>query len=376
MSMTFYLSEYVCLKWLESPSLYHIKKDELYELDEKAFDFLRRCEDGCSSDNKDFIDYCLKEGLLTEKKIERKRPPLNKSPDPSLRYLELQITERCNLRCRHCYIKEHRPIDLSFESIKRVLKEFEELQGLRVLISGGEPLMHPDFERINEILPEFFLRKVLFTNGMLLSRDLLKSLNLEEIQISMDGLQKGHEALRGKGTFKKAMRAIELALEEEFDVSIATMVHTENIDEFDEMEKLFKSLGIKEWNVDVPCAIGTLKNYPYFQLKPEEAGRFLRYGFGGGLHSSFEGFACGLHLIAVMADGRVAKCTFYGEQPVGTIEDGLRACWSRIRPVSLRELRCDCEYIDLCRGGCRYRALLSGDEYDIDPYRCIMYKKG
>lgn len=374
--MKFYLARDVCLKWLERPSVYHIKRDELYELDIKAFEFLSTCQDGCETDDKEFLDYCIEEGILSSLKDILKRPPVIKSPEPSLRYLELQITERCNLRCRHCYIKENRPVELALRDIKRVLREFEELQGLRVLISGGEPLLHSEFERLNDILPDFFLRKVLFTNGILLNREILKRLNVDEIQISIDGLERGHEALRGKGTFKKAMNSLELAIKEGFDVSVATMVHRDNLDEFDGMERLFKDLGIKEWNVDVPCATGRLKEHPGFQLKPEEAGRFLRYGFGGGMHASLEGFACGLHLMAVMADGSIAKCTFYGENPVGTINDGLRKCWGRIRPVRLEELKCDCEYIDSCRGGCRYRAKLLGDEYGKDLYRCEMYKEG
>ncbi len=374
--MPFYLSKYACLKWLEKPCVYHIKRDELYELDIKAFEFLEKCHKGCEGDNEEFINYCIEEGILSHVKDASQRPPVIKSPEPSLRYLELQITERCNLRCRHCYIKENRPIELTLKDIEKVLKEFEMLQGLRVLISGGEPLLHSEFEKFNEILPEFFLRKVLFTNGILLNREILKKLNVDEIQISIDGLQRGHEALRGKGTFKRVMNALELTIKEGFDVSVATMVHRDNLDEFDQMENLFKDLGIREWNVDVPCATGRLKLHPGFQLKPEEAGRYLRYGFGGGIHSSLEGFACGLHLMAVMADGGIAKCSFYGENPVGTIKDGLMECWTRIRPVRLEELKCDCEYIDSCRGGCRYRARLSGDEYGKDPYRCEVYKEG
>ncbi len=374
--MKYYLSRDVCLKNLEMPSLYHIKKDELYELDERAFEFLKEAQEGCETDEKDFLEYCIEEGILTEEEVIIKRPSLTKSPQPSLRYLELQLTTACNLRCRHCYIDGSKERLLPFETVKRVLKEFEELQGLRLLLSGGEPLLHPDFEKINDILPEFFLRKVLFTNGLLINEDLLKRLNVEEIQISIDGLEKGHDALRGKGTFKRALRGLEIAIKNGFDVSVATMVHRENMDEFDGMEDLFKSLGVKEWNVDIPCVTGRMKNHPELELTPEEAGRFLRYGYGGGMHSSIEGYACGLHLMAVMADGSTAKCTFYGETPSGRIEEGLLTCWKRIRPVRLEELKCDCNYINLCRGGCRYRAGLLGDEYGKDYYRCEMYKEG
>lgn len=57
---------------------------------------------------------------------------------------------------------------------KKILKEFEQMQGLRVLITGGEPLMHPEFEKINDFIKELPIRKILFTNGVLLNDNILK----------------------------------------------------------------------------------------------------------------------------------------------------------------------------------------------------------
>ncbi len=109
--MKYFLSHGAALKWLETPCVYHIRNDELYELDMDSFEFLKKCsESGCSLQDKDFIDYCLKEGILTADMVYAKRPPLIKSPEPSLRYLELQITNKCNLRCRHCYINPPPPL--------------------------------------------------------------------------------------------------------------------------------------------------------------------------------------------------------------------------------------------------------------------------
>src|SRR4030043_2382076 len=109
--MRYFLAGDAVLKWLETPSVYHIGKDDLYELDSDSFEFLNNCADksGCSFKKNEFIDYCLKEGILTGDKVAIKRPPLIKSPDPSLRYLELQITNKCNLTCKHCYINPPPP---------------------------------------------------------------------------------------------------------------------------------------------------------------------------------------------------------------------------------------------------------------------------
>ena len=406
--MKYYFTREAVLKWLEIPCAYHIRNDELYELDQDSFDFLKTCsESGCDSQNSKFIDYCIKEGLLTKKRIPAKRPPLMKSPDPSLRYLELQITNKCNLRCRHCYINPppppfHSPLgcesyrlskgrhrgvkedkkgfpekninELSVKQIKIILKEFEQMQGLRVLITGGEPLLHSKFEEINEMLPKFFLRKVLFTNGIFLDEKRMKKLNVDEIQISIDGLEDAHDSLRGKGTYRLAMKAVKNALDRGFHVSIATMVHPLNLKEFNKMERLFKGMGIREWAVDVPCITGRLEENMEFQIRPESGGRYLKYGYGSGLHNANPGFACGLHLMSILADGKVAKCTFYADNAVGRVEEGLKTCWERIKPIRLDELQCDCEYIESCRGGCRYRARLFGNPLGKDLYRCALYE--
>ena len=408
--MDYFLSKSAVLKWLETPSVYNIKTDELYELDKDSFEFLKKCQSlngsgvrGQRSETQiksnipqqktfdSFIDYCLKEGILTTEKISVKRPPLTKSPVPSLRYLEMQITDRCNLRCKHCYIgnmeraKGTTPLsppllrgevkggELSANQIKTILSEFEEMQGLRVMITGGEPLLHSRFDEINEMLPDFFVRKILFTNGLLLSKKILVGLNVDEIQISIDGLENAHELLRGKGTFKKAIDAVKLSIDSGYEVSVSTMVHSKNLDDFDGMERLFRGLGIKDWTVDVPCITGELQRNAEFQVTPEQAGKLLGYGYGEGLHAGERGFACGLHLMSVTADGRAAKCTFYSDKAVGLIDEGLRKCWKKIKPVKLDKLKCDCEYIEACRGGCRYRAENFGDALGKDLYRCALY---
>ena len=373
--MGYFLSGDAVLKWLETPSVYQIAKDEIYELDDDSFDFLKKCAsvNGCDTEDTGFIDYCVKEGILTRDKVPLKRPPVIKSPRPSLRYLELQITDRCNLKCRHCYIGKKGHAELSMDRIRRILKEFEEIQGLRVLITGGEPLLHSKFDELNRMFHEFFFRKVLFTNGILLNKKIVDKLDVDEIQISIDGLKDAHESLRGKGTFMPALDAVKLATDNCFDVSISTMIHAGNIKDFDKMDKLFRGMDIKDWTVDVPCPAGRLKKNIGFQISPEQGGKFMRYGYGGGIHADGSGFACGLHLMAVMADGRVSKCTFYSENPVGRIEEGLKECWKRIKPIRLRNLKCDCDYMESCRGGCRYRAELLGDPLGKDLYRCNFY---
>ncbi len=373
--MPYFLSERCVLKWLETPSVYDIGADELYEVDEDAFDFLKYCAlpEGCPSEAGIFIDYCMKEGILTTERVSLRRPAVLKSPVPSLRYLELQITDKCNLRCRHCYIGESGSDELSLNEIRAVLSEFEAMQGLRVLITGGEPLLHSGFMDLNEMLPEFSLRKILFTNGALLDKGKIAQLKVDEVQISIDGLEDAHDALRGQGSFSTAVDAIRTCRDEGLDVSVSTMVHAKDLCDFDAMQRLFDELGVKDWTVDVPCTTGRLELNKDFLVDPKTGGKYLAYGRGEGLHASTPGFACGLHLMSVNAAGAVSKCTFYSDRSVGTIRDGLGECWKRIPPVRLDALRCDCRYIEQCRGGCRYRAETLEGPFGRDLYRCALY---
>lgn len=389
--MKYRLSGKFVLRWLESFALYDPGNDELYELDNAGFCFLQSCAstegcstaEGCSAVEADsgFIDYCLSEGILTLDSVAARRPPVIKSPIPSLRYLELQITDRCNLRCKHCYIGASKNKELSLTKLKAVLDEFEAMQGLRLLITGGEPLMHSHFAEFNEILRSYLFRKVLFTNGLLLDRKLLENLNVDEIQFSVDGLERGHDALRGPGTFRKVMNGIEAALGAGHPVSISTMIHRRNLQEFDEMERLFKRLGVRDWTVDVPCPEGNMKGNDILRVPPETGGRLMNYGFGGSLHGGGEGFGCGLHLAAVLAGGEVCKCAFFSKEPAGTIHEGIGKAWTRIAPVKLDDLECarlSCSAIHECRGGCRYRASATGEGPDLsgdgrDLYKCYHY---
>ncbi len=370
------LSPHAVLKNLEERYLYDIEKDELYELNEDGYQFLLRICRGESppvrQEDEEFIRFCLDENLIAFSEAPSQRKIVsNPSPAPSLRYLELQITNRCNLRCRHCYIGEGSHQDLSRKQIEKVLDQFEEIQGLRLLLSGGEPLLHPHFWQLNEILRDYPFRSVLLSNGTLISREVAKKLRVHEVQISLDGMKEGHDSLRGRGTFEKAITAVNHLQEANIRVSVATMIHRRNLSEFDRLASLLQSKRIEEWNVDVPCVEGRLKENQDLHVSPSEAGHFLAYGFGGGFHGSTRNSTCGAHLCAIMANGAVCKCGLFSQEPTGSIEEGLRTCWVRILRISLKDLVCKCDVIEECRGGCRYRAKVESNLLQPDLFQCF-----
>lgn len=368
----------VSLKRLEQPYLYHSGSDELYELDETALTFLAKCNGARRgrdlTTDAPFVTYCLEEGLL-EARPHLDPAPLPivvaASPVPSLRYLELQLTHRCNLRCRHCYLGPSRPEELALADAVAITREFAARGGLRLLISGGEPLLYPALREFIEETRDLKLRRVLLTNGTLLTAATTRWLQVDELQVSLDGWRSGHERLRGTGSFDRTRRGLAAAREAGIPLSIASMVHRANIDEFDRLESFVQEIGAREWGIDLLCPAGTLLDHPHFLVAPNEGVPLLQRAYGGGYHGASDGFACGRHLLTVLPSGQAVKCGFYADASLGDARSGLLDCWQQLRHIPTASLDCQgCPVLADCAGGCRFRA---GAPLAPDPVMCALH---
>jgi radical SAM protein with 4Fe4S-binding SPASM domain len=356
------LSRHAALKNLESPYLYHIGKDELYELDENGRDFLAHC-DGTArghelNPDESFVKFCIEEGLLEI--LAQPDPAANSignSPLPSLRYLELQLLQRCNLACRHCYLGSTLPDILPPAKALSIAREFAEMGGLRLMISGGEPLLYPHLREFLAGTEELKLRRVLLTNGTLITGENAPWLSVEEIQFSLDGWRCGHEELRGAGTFDSVLRGITAAQDAGIPVSIATMIHRGNLNEFGRLRRFTEEIGALEWGIDILCMAGSLEKNRELTVPYEDAAPLMDYAYGGGYHGSSDGYACGRHLMTVLPTGQAVKCGFYAEAPLGDAMQGLRRCWLNLEHTPVAKLECKgCPVLEECAGGCRFRA--------------------
>ena len=364
------------LKDQEEHYVYHILNDDLYEVSEDGFEFLKRC-DGTQTlrslaPDHEFLRYCIEEGLIESVKHAQPRKMVHgKSPVPSLRYLEWLVTYRCNLKCSHCYLGEVPSSDFPENLIEVLLEEFSVMQGLRVLVSGGEPTLYRHFDKLNSLLPGFPLRFVLLSNGVLFNDRFARSLNFHEVQISLDGMQAGHEMIRGPGSFKPTLRAMQSIKDAGIDLSVATMIHSGNMNEWDDMMRLLENFGVREWSIDYPCVKGRFSNHPELTAPIKEASKKMEYGFGGSYHGSSAGWTCGRHLAAVLPSGDICRCGLYPEKIIGTVESGLGKAWERLEHIPIEVTDCKgCEASDECGGGCRYRA---GGALERDQVMCALY---
>lgn len=151
------------------------------------------------------------------------------------------VTTKCNLKCKHCYaVNNNCTNEMSLEKSFELLDKLEELNILDLTIEGGEPFAK---ENIIEILRYAKTKKFvidILTNGTLIdkskSKQLEKILNVEldRIQISLDGDEESHEKIRGKGTYQKTLSAIK-NLDWLKNVTINTVVTKNNLSSLDRM---------------------------------------------------------------------------------------------------------------------------------------------
>ena len=124
------------------------------------------------------------------------------------------ITRRCNLKCIHCYsdsdAREY-PGELTWDQCRGVLDDLAQFGVPGVLLSGGEPLIHPRFFDIAAYARNKGLRLTLSTNGTLIDRDSaqrLKDTGFAYVGISLDGIGATHDYFRGRrGAFDKTVLA-------------------------------------------------------------------------------------------------------------------------------------------------------------------------
>lgn len=129
--------------------------------------------------------------------------------------LYLHLTTRCNLRCTYCYnqaLREEKGRgDLPLKVALKALREAKELGVHTVLLTGGEPLLHPKALRIAEHSRRMGFRTVLLTNGLLIDKKISKVIaqTCDQVTVSLDSaLPKLHNLHRGRGTHNQVVAAV------------------------------------------------------------------------------------------------------------------------------------------------------------------------
>jgi Fe-coproporphyrin III synthase len=132
-------------------------------------------------------------------------------PVSSLPILTLLPFSRCNCRCAMCDIwKEKNASALSRHDVERLLPDLARLGTRRVVLSGGEPLMHPDLFGLVRPLREVGMGLTLLSSGLLLERFASEiAATFDDVVVSLDGPAAVHDAIRGvPGAFARLRRGV------------------------------------------------------------------------------------------------------------------------------------------------------------------------
>jgi len=162
--------------------------------------------------------------------------------------VQFELTYRCNLSCRHCYIAHNKEKELTFKEITSIIDQLVEMRTFYLCFTGGEIFTRKDFLNIAWYAKEkgFFL--ILLTNGTLITNkeiDELKKIGPLGIEISLLGARaKTHDFItKTPGSFKRALSTIKKLVGVGIRVTIKTTLMKKNIMEYQEMKSLSHRLG-------------------------------------------------------------------------------------------------------------------------------------
>jgi Fe-coproporphyrin III synthase len=180
----------------------------------------------------------------------------------------LYVTERCNSRCVTCDYWRHGRVDVSLASISRLLPSFERLGTRMVALSGGEPLLHPEWAQIAQLLKSRGLDLWLLTSGLSLAKHARRASALfDAITVSLDGTNREtYAAIRGLDAFDKVLEGIRAAASYGAAPSIRVTLQRSNYRQLPMFVDLARAAGARQVSflaVDVanPHAFGRMGDF-------------------------------------------------------------------------------------------------------------------
>jgi len=174
----------------------------------------------------------------------------------SIAILQFQYDYKCNFHCQHCDItglRDNKKKKRFFtpNDVKELSRQADEMGLAHIVITGGEPLVFPDFDDIVKAIDPLKFYITSDTNGWFLDEkktNHLKNIGVDKIQLSLDSLSATeHDEFRHKpGSYERCMRAIDAALDTGLNIIIQTVVTKQRIrsQEFIEFLEFLNGKGI------------------------------------------------------------------------------------------------------------------------------------
>ncbi|HEX9059433.1 MAG TPA: radical SAM protein [Clostridia bacterium] len=205
---------------------------------------------------------------------------------------QFELTSRCNLRCGMCYVcnttNDKKVMEKEFSADKwlSLAREARDAGMLHLMLTGGEILMHPQFREIYEGVTEMGLRITLNTNATMITEEIAEFIGSRppsRVSVTIYGASyETYKNICGSGeAFEKALKGIDLLLENKVPVAMRTTVVKGNKDEFDQLAEFARSRGVEFGVVNyvVPRREGCGTDPVSLRLTPSELAEYEEYVF-------------------------------------------------------------------------------------------------
>jgi len=303
-------------------------------------------------------------------------------------FIQWHLTERCNLRCTHCYQTEGKTEELTLTEIKEVLSEITDMLTIwsdkyqlefspSLNITGGEPLLRNDLFKILGKMHATDFAIYLLTNGTLVDAEKAKhlaDLDVKGVQVSIEGPEDVHDSIRGNGSFAASCRGVTHLLKSGLKVTLNATLSEINAEKFRDIFEIATSLGVQRLGFSrlVPAGRGVglvdqmidkqrvMEIYESIFALPTNG---LEIVTGDPIASQMKngpdlddcgsiptgGCAAGISGLTFLSDGTVTPCRRLAI-PIGNVrEDSLRDIWANSK--ILEQLRDRSRYKGRC-GSC------------------------
>ena len=282
--------------------------------------------------------------------------------------IQWKITNKCNLKCKHCYLGKLDGFELPFEKADEIADTIINSNVMEVTISGGECLTYKGIEKI---IKKFLINGIkvdVFTNALLLKNVLDKIdsdiLNKSALlfYVSVDGLKSSHEQIRGKNTFDKTIENIKYAIEKGYPVVTNTVINKINYCDIMDMIVLLKQMGVKDVQLSNLIVQGSADNsmkislseqmalkekindlykehpefgYIYYSEVPDSDGVRKVYSLSNGKKDFIgnDNWKCtaGVARVTIDSNGKVYCCPFIKDSYLGDLnKENLSEVWDNV----------------------------------------------
>jgi len=317
--------------------------------------------------------------------------------------VHFSVTNACSQNCGNCYMDsgDRDAGEMSADDFRKGVDLLSEMGVFHLALGGGEALERPDFFELACHVRERGMVPNLTTNGHLMTRETARNCSIfGQVNVSIDATE-GLGDPQGEGDLARRVRAVDLLLEEGVKVGVNFVVNRGNFEHLTGIFEFAAGRGLTDLEFLRLKPAGRAKT-GYFQnrLTAEQNRDFYprirdlsrQYGVAAKIDCSFVPMFCwhrpdkalmeqfsvygceaGNVLLGVRSDGRFAGCSFLsGEESILELprlwsgSEHLQALrhWPDRAPEPCRS----CDYLDICKGGCRaVSKFVVGDYYAPDP---------